>query len=80
MTFFRCLDDVLVGKTRAIEISSSEKKKSYISTHSVQPCRPGVTRLLVLILLVRVAADGDDADSRTWGVGDDDGLPRWVVL
>lgn len=34
----------------------------------------------MLILLVCVTADGDDADSWTRGVGDDDGLPRWVVL
>lgn len=31
--------------------------------------------MLLLFLLVRVAADGDDADGRAGGVGDDDGLP-----
>lgn len=34
----------------------------------------------MLILLICVAADGDDTDSWTWGVSDDDGLPRGVVL
>lgn len=34
----------------------------------------------MLILLICVAADGDDANSWTWGVRDDDGLPRRVVL
>lgn len=43
-------------------------------------CRAGVVGLLVLVLLIRVAADGDDADCRAWGVWDDDGLPWGVVL
>lgn len=30
--------------------------------------------MLVILLLVRVAADGDDADGRAGRVGDDDGL------
>lgn len=31
--------------------------------------------MLLLLLLVRVTADGDDADGGAWGVRDDDGLP-----
>lgn len=34
----------------------------------------------MLIFLICVAADGDDADCWTRGVRDDDGLPRGVVL
>lgn len=30
--------------------------------------------MLLLLLLIRVTADGDDTDSRAGGVGDDDGL------
>lgn len=34
----------------------------------------------MIILLVRVAADGDDADGRAGRVWDDDGLSGCVVL
>lgn len=34
----------------------------------------------MFVFLVRVAADGDDADRRAGGVGDDDGLSGDVVL
>lgn len=36
--------------------------------------------VFVVFLLVRVAADGDDAGRRAGRVGDDDGLPGDVVL
>lgn len=36
--------------------------------------------LFLLVFLVRVAADGDDADGGTGRVGDDDGLSGEVLL
>lgn len=36
--------------------------------------------LFAVIFVVRVAADGDDADRRAGRVGDDDGLSGQVVL
>lgn len=34
--------------------------------------------VLLFLLLIRVAADGDDTDCRARGVGDDNGLPLSV--
>lgn len=41
---------------------------------------PPFRRKLPVVIVLSVAVDGDDADSRAGGVGDDDGLGRITTV
>lgn len=58
----------------------NSRSSQYHGSRRVRLTRNLPVVAFVVFLLVRVAADGDDADGRAGRVGDDDGLPGDVVL
>lgn len=58
----------------------SQKVDSRSSAHTLLAHQNSPVVVFVVLLLICVAADGDDADGRAGRVGDDDGLPGGMVL
>lgn len=61
------------NKRGANKPTSTQIKAPFLKVCTQEVSSPG-SRELPVVLIFRVAVDGDDADSRTGRVGDDDGL------
>lgn len=74
------MDKILSYIISPFHSNSSATLQNCVLKSLVPFCWPGVIGLFKVVLLIRVTADGDDADGWAGGVRDDDGLARWVVL